>query len=162
MQAKFSLAHAISACLALTIGGIAGAAADPGTDAFHLSRAELLAKVSKTTEGLATSTLPTGPDATVIDVRREKSGEVEVHKAKDDILVAHSGRATILVGTEVDGSKETTPGEWRGGEIRQPRRFEMKPGDVLWIPAGLPHQVIVSRGSAFNYLAFKFNARPVP
>ena len=34
-------------------------------------------------------------------------------------------------------------------------RFEVGPGDVLWIPAGLPHQVLVPRGGDLNYLAIK-------
>jgi len=32
----------------------------------------------------------------------------------------------------------------------------MSPGDVLWIPAGLPHLVVVPARGAFDYVAFKY------
>jgi hypothetical protein len=35
----------------------------------------------------------------------------------------------------------------------------MGPGDVLWIPAGAPHQSLVPKGGDFRYLAFKFEAK---
>jgi quercetin dioxygenase-like cupin family protein len=38
--------------------------------------------------------------------------------------------------------------------------YNLAPGDVLWIPAGIPHQVRVPTGSAIEYLVFKFNATP--
>ena len=162
MAAKFPLIQIITAIVICTIGGVTTAYADPAADAVHLSRAELMAKVAKASGGIAVSPLPTGPDATVLDVHREKSGEVELHKTKDDVIVAHAGHATILVGTEVEGAKETTPGEWRGGSMKEPRHFAMSPGDVMWIPAGLPHQIVLPPGSTFNYLAFKFDARSAP
>src|SRR4029077_7368811 len=107
MSAKFRLMPVITAIVLWTIGDVTHAHADPATEAFRLSRAELLAKVAKTTDGISGTLLPTGPDATVIYPRREKSGVVELHKTKDDVFVAHDGHAVVLVGTEVEGSKET-------------------------------------------------------
>lgn len=127
----------------------------------HIARADLAAKVAKTSDGLGVATLPTGPNAVAIQVRREKSGEAEVHDAVEDIFVAQSGRATVVVG-KVTGARNTAPGEWRGGTIEESARYDLAPGDILWIPAGLGHQTLVPKGKSFNYLAMKFPAKPTP
>ncbi len=90
-------------------------------------------------------------------MRRDRSGEVELHETQNDVFVAHAGRATVLVGGEVTGHRQTTPHEWRGGSISGATSYPMAAGDVLFIPAGLPHQVIVQKGGTFSYLAFKSN-----
>jgi mannose-6-phosphate isomerase-like protein (cupin superfamily) len=121
-----------------------------------MTSAELAKAVAKTTDGLATSPLPTGPRGpAVILARREQTGEVEMHENFNDVLVVRDGRASVLVGGKVEGQRQATPGEWRGGKISGAESYALAPGDVLWIPAGLPHQVIVPKGGAFTYMAFK-------
>jgi uncharacterized RmlC-like cupin family protein len=137
------------------IAGAPSLAAEPG-GAFRMSAAELDKAVAKTTDGLATSQLPTGPRGpAVIVARREQTGEVEVHDDLNDVLVARSGRASVLVGGKVEGQRQVSPGEWRGGKITGAQTYPFAPGDVLWIPAGLPHLVVVPKGGAFTYMAFK-------
>lgn len=123
----------------------------------RLSAAELRQAVAKTKDGLATSPLPTGA-ATVIMARRERTGEIELHMGQNDALVANAGHATVLVGKTVEGNREVSPGEWRGGTMSGAKSYAMAPGDVLWIPAGLPHQVIVPARGAFDYIAFKYHS----
>ena len=31
---------------------------------------------------------------------------------------------------------------------------------MIWIPAGLGHQIVVPPGGSFDYLAIKFDAKP--
>jgi mannose-6-phosphate isomerase-like protein (cupin superfamily) len=151
--------HAAAALLgSLALGPVA---AEQKQNPVRIPHAELLGQVAKTKNGLATSTLPTGPNALAIEVRREKSGDVEIHDTVEDIFVAQTGRATVIVGT-AQGYANTGAGEWRGGTIKESARYELAPGDVLWIPAGLPHQMLLPPGKAFNYLALKFNAKPAP
>jgi quercetin dioxygenase-like cupin family protein len=57
----------------------------------------------------------------------------------------------------VTGNRQTAPGEFRGGTISGGRDYQLAPGDILWIPAGAPHQV-TPKGGDFRYLAFKFPA----
>ena len=110
--------------------------------------------LTKLTDGSATSPLPMG-NTTVIAVRRAKSGLPESHAALDDVLVGQKGTpVTILLGGTLTGSKEISPGEARGGEITGARRVTFGPGDIIKIPAGLPHQMVVTKGE-FRYLAFK-------
>lgn len=149
--------------LAVAVGSAALGAVLPAAaqkkDPVRLSRAELAARVAKTDAGLAVSPLPTGPNAVAIQVRREASGEVEVHDLQEDILIAQEGRATVVFGTAT-GARQTTPGEWRGGTITETARHELAPGDILWVPVGLAHQMLLPPGGSFNYLALKFPAKP--
>jgi mannose-6-phosphate isomerase-like protein (cupin superfamily) len=145
----FTLAGLVLFAAALTIAG-------ERSGPFHLSAAEIEKLVAETTDGLAVSRLQTGSRGPVVVVaHREETGDVEMHENFNDIFIAHSGRASVLVGGEVKGQRHTAPGEWQGGKITGAQTYLLSPGDVLWIPAGLPHQVIVPAGGAFTYMAFK-------
>lgn len=147
---------AIGAGAALLLASVSGAAAAQDARPQRLTAAELQASVAKTKDGLATAQLPTGARGPVVVVaRRDVSGEAEVHNGMNDVFVVSAGRASVLVGGRIDGHRQTAPGEWRGGKIVGAENFEIGPGDILWIPAGLPHQVIVPPGRTFTYMAFK-------
>jgi mannose-6-phosphate isomerase-like protein (cupin superfamily) len=150
-----------AALAALALTAPAQAQTRPDGQPARLSAAELRATVAHVQDGLATHPLPTGA-ATVLMVRRERSGEVELHMAQNDVFVAHDGHATVLIGDSVAGDREVSPGEWRGGKLSGGRSYSMGPGDVLWIPAGLPHQVVLPRGGSFNYLALKYASAKRP
>ncbi len=122
----------------------------------HVSAKDLAALVAKTTDGTAVAQVPTGPGAQMVAARREKTGEAEVHANFADQFIVQSGKATVLVGGKLEGGRETAPGEWRGGRIDGATRYELSTGDVLFIPAGVPHQTVVPSGGAFTYLVAKF------
>ncbi|MEP6494897.1 MAG: hypothetical protein ABJF01_19580 [bacterium] len=71
-----------------------------------------------------------------------------------------TGSGALLSGGTAGGAKESTPGEWRGGAIRGGTRRPLRPGDVVVIPAGVPHQMLLDRGQRIAYLAFKIAAAP--
>lgn len=145
----------IAAAFALA-AGLANAADEP----HHLSAAQLAAMVVNAKGVVTTTPVPTGPGATVLMVRRHGAGEVEVHDHLNDEFVVRAGHAVVRVGGTVAGNRQTAPGEWRGGEITGGNFYRLSPGDVLWIPAGQPHQTLVGKGAAFDYLAIKFEAKP--
>jgi mannose-6-phosphate isomerase-like protein (cupin superfamily) len=143
----------------LLIALASAAAAQSGGEAVYVPAAKLTAMVAKTKDGSVSAAVPTGPGTTLLTAHRDADGLVEVHTKLNDEIVVRSGQATFLVGGKVEGDKETAPGEWRGGKISGGHAYAMGPGDVLWIPAGAPHQVVSPKGD-FYYLAFKFEARP--
>ncbi|HEY2752669.1 cupin domain-containing protein [Phenylobacterium sp.] len=149
----------LGAFLAMALAFPAGAQAPD--EGHYVSAAELAGLVEKPKDGLATAPVPTGPGATVLAARRDGPGEVEVHERLNDEFVVQAGHATARVGGKVTGNRRTAPGEWRGGTIAGGRSYQLAPGDVLWIPAGSPHQV-TPKGGTFRYLAFKFEAKPTP
>ena len=147
-----------TALLAIVL--LAAPASSLAQDAPHyLSAKDLAARVATTKDGLVNSALPTGPGAQVLIVRRERTGEVEVHARLADQFIVQSGTAVVLVGGQVSGDRETGPGERRGGQITGATPYPVGPGDTLWIPAGLPHQVTLPSGGSFTYMVDKY-AKP--
>jgi hypothetical protein len=65
------------------------------------------------------------------------------------------GGLKITVGGQVTGNRETAPTECRGGEISGGTDYSLARGDVLFIPAGLPHKVLVSPKSSITYMTVK-------
>ena len=86
---------------------------------------------------------------------REGSGEAEYHEKQADIFVVQSGEATLVYGgTLVDG-KTTAPNEMRAPSISGGMEKKIAAGDVVTIPARLPHQVKLSTAKEFTYLVVK-------
>jgi ribosomal protein L16 Arg81 hydroxylase len=95
----------------------------------------------------------------VLVVERTSTGDAEVHMDWNDIIVVQQGHAKFLVGGQIKGNHETSPGEWRGGEMTGAKEYSLARGDLLLIPVGLPHKAIVTDG-AFTYLAIKTRKAP--
>jgi mannose-6-phosphate isomerase-like protein (cupin superfamily) len=87
--------------------------------------------------------------------RRDTSGVHERHEAFTDIFVVQRGRARLLYGGTVEGERAESAGEWRGGTIRGGTEAELKPGDIVVIPAGIPHHLLLQPGESFYYFVFK-------
>lgn len=71
--------------------------------------------------------------------RREGPGMVEVHTRDTDIAYVLQGSATLVTGGTAVDLKTTGPEELRGSEIQGGEARELKPGDVVIIPNGIPH-----------------------
>jgi mannose-6-phosphate isomerase-like protein (cupin superfamily) len=121
---------------------------------------QLEAKVAHTVNGAVNSEIPSGPGSTILIIRRDKDGEAEVHKNMNDIIMIKKGHAKILVGGEVSGNHEIKPTEWRGGEISGGTAYTLAPGDLLFIPAGIPHKVLVAPKATITYLTVKIPTQP--
>lgn len=144
------------AVIALAFAGTAAADA-PDAPRFA-SAGELQAKVARTTDGLATAPLPTGPGGIVVFAHRTRSSEAEIHMNLNDEIIVESGKGTMLVGGRIDNGREVSTGEWRGGTLSGGRGFVLTAGDTLWIPAGMPHRLVLSDGGDIRYFAVKFRA----
>ena len=86
---------------------------------------------------------------------RDKDGRAELHKTKADVMVIQSGTATLVFGGEVIDPTPTAPNEIKGSGIRDGQRRTVSPGDVIEIPAGLPHQFLLTPGTQITYLVVK-------
>jgi glc operon protein GlcG len=71
--------------------------------------------------------------------RRDGAGLAEIHATETDIFHVLEGRATVIVGGEVVGGRQTAPNEIRGASLRGGETRELRAGDVLTIPRGTPH-----------------------
>jgi len=70
---------------------------------------------------------------------RDKAGVVEVHEKDADIIYVLDGSATLVTGGEVVGAKVIAPGEIRGTEVKGGETRTISKGDVIIVPAGIPH-----------------------
>jgi quercetin dioxygenase-like cupin family protein len=64
---------------------------------------------------------------------------VEVHTQEADLFYVIDGTATQVLGGTVTGGKETGPGQIRGATIEGGKTYHLSKGDVMWVPAGVPH-----------------------
>ncbi len=86
---------------------------------------------------------------------RERDGEAELHETQADFFVVESGAATLVVGGQVVDPKTTAPGEVRGPSIKGGERKALAAGDIVHIPARVPHQLLVPAGKEFTYFVVK-------
>ena len=71
--------------------------------------------------------------------RREAPGMAEIHTKDADIVYVLDGTATLITGGTAVEAKTTAPDELRGAAITGGDTRELKKGDVVIIPAGVPH-----------------------
>jgi glc operon protein GlcG len=71
--------------------------------------------------------------------RRDAPGVPEVHDRETDVVYVLDGAATLVVGGTVVDPVVTEPGQVRGRAIAGGERRRVRAGDVLVIPAGVPH-----------------------
>jgi len=90
-------------------------------------------------------------------IRRDQSGDPEVHERWTDFMIVEEGEASILYGSKLEGSRETTPGEGRGGKIIGGDTMKLSRGDVVVMPAGLPHQLLIEKDQHFEYFVTKIS-----
>lgn len=72
--------------------------------------------------------------------RRETPGEVEYHAHTVDVMHVVRGAATVLTGGEMVGVRSAGDGELRADSLTGGHAHELSAGDVLAVPAGVPHQ----------------------
>ncbi len=86
---------------------------------------------------------------------RTSSGGGEVHKHFNDIFYVVSGSATLITGGELVDPKEASEGEMRGTQIKNGKSQTLSPGDIVHIPAGTPHQLIIPKGTTYECVVVK-------
>jgi mannose-6-phosphate isomerase-like protein (cupin superfamily) len=71
--------------------------------------------------------------------RREAPGMAEIHTKDADIVYVLDGTATLVTGGTAIDAKMTAEGELRGTAINGGDTRQLKKGDVIIVPAGVPH-----------------------
>jgi glc operon protein GlcG len=72
--------------------------------------------------------------------RREGPGEVEYHAHTVDVMHVVQGTASVVTGGEMVGVRSAGDGELRAESVTGGHAHDLSAGDVLAIPAGVPHQ----------------------
>jgi mannose-6-phosphate isomerase-like protein (cupin superfamily) len=94
-----------------------------------------------------------------INVRIVKEGDAPlVHASSMDIWVTTAGTATAITGGQlVDGKKRPNVDDEAGSAIRDGVERALKAGDVLYVPAGVPHGFKDIKG--FRALLIRFDTK---
>jgi len=104
---------------------------------------------------VASEVVATEGNRTFMVAHREGSGLAEVHDKQADIMVISRGEVTMVYGGTVVDAKTTAPGETRGSGIKGGTEVKLGPGDVLHIPAKVPHQMKLAAGTQVTYFVTK-------
>jgi mannose-6-phosphate isomerase-like protein (cupin superfamily) len=86
---------------------------------------------------------------------RTTSGGAEVHQHYDDIFIVTEGKAVLVIGGSVLHAKTDSNGETKGSGIENGNSETISKGDVVHIPAGMPHQLRVVPGDVYGSIVVK-------
>jgi mannose-6-phosphate isomerase-like protein (cupin superfamily) len=89
---------------------------------------------------------------------REGDGSAELHETQADIFIVESGEATLLVGGTMVEPRTVKPHEVRGSSIEGGAIKQLAQGDIVHIPAKVPHQLKIASGKTFTYLVIKVDS----
>ena len=90
-----------------------------------------------------------------IRIYRDGTAQAEYHETQADVFVVETGEATLVCGGKLVDGKTTGPHEMRGSAIEGGTEQKLAPGDVVSIPAKLPHWVKVAPGKNIAYFIVK-------
>ena len=128
--------------------------ADHWSPAQLLERAKHLQQLAAE-KGSASETLEKYPHHYTMLAFRNRSGGGEEHQNFADLFYILDGHATLVTGGEVVEPKSTGPGETLGSSVKGGSRQELKAGDIVHIPAGMPHQMVLADGDTVTYFVVK-------
>ena len=90
---------------------------------------------------------------------RDGDGYPEQHDNVVDVVIVQSGEGTLVLGGKMVNPKASNgAGEFIGTSIEGGERHLLGAGDVVHIPAKIPHSFLVPRGKHITYVLVKFPA----
>ncbi len=117
--------------------------------------AKLLIAAKASPAGMALDTFDDFGSSKGLLVVRIRTGESELHQQWADQMIVTKGTLTLVTGGTMQGDRPTAPGEIRGTGIEGGKEIILHAGDIVHIPAGIPHQVKLAPDTTVTYIAFK-------
>jgi mannose-6-phosphate isomerase-like protein (cupin superfamily) len=125
------------------------------TEDMRTSGKSLAAQAASDLHHAASQPLSDFPHELFMLAHREADGQPELHETQADVFVVESGSATLVVGGTLLDAETTAPHEKRNGTIQGGTRQKLSPGDVVRIPANMPHQLVLDGAPEFTYFVIK-------
>ena len=123
----------------------------------------LRAQAEASRTGAASETLEKYPQHFTMLAYRNQSGGGEVHARFADVFLIESGSATLETGgTVVDPKVDDATGETRGAALANSRAQQLHAGDIVHIPAGVPHRMRLEPGATVLYFVVKVQESRTP
>jgi quercetin dioxygenase-like cupin family protein len=146
--------------------GLAGAAQAQGADPTSFANAaEVKAQAAATLAGMKPGQgfawkplLRAGETVAAIEVWK-KPGKPAVHPDQAEYATVLEGRGTLISGGTLAEAKTTKPDLIEGSRIEGGTTRALAPGDVILVPAGVPHWFGIE-GERLILLGTKIPARP--
>ena len=90
---------------------------------------------------------------------RDADGLPEEHDKIVDVVMVHSGEGALMLGGTMSGKKgSVATGEYLGTALVGGQVHPLAAGDIVHIPAGVPHSFLVAAGHHITYVLLKFPA----
>jgi mannose-6-phosphate isomerase-like protein (cupin superfamily) len=90
---------------------------------------------------------------------RTVSGGAEIHAHWDDLMIVEQGRATLVTGGTIIGGETDSSGETKGTKIDGGQSQTIAAGDMVTVPAGTPHQILLDPNVIYGAVVIKVFTR---
>lgn len=145
-----------AALLLFTMGAYPQAMkSDHWSPAQLMQRAQHLKQLAAQGDGSASETLEKYPHHYTMLAFRSHSGGAEQHQNFADLFYIVDGQVKLVTGGTIAEAHTTGPGEIRGASVQGGSTQQLKAGDVVHIPAGMPHQMLLPPGGTLTYFVVK-------
>lgn len=124
------------------------------SDEFRHQGEELLAQAAKA-NGTSLAPLMRLPNQYTMLITRTSSGGAELHNRWCDYLVVLDGEGVELTGGSMVDRHDEADGEVRGTRLDGAQSHTLHKGDIIFIPAGTPHQTIEPPGKSITIFVIK-------
>lgn len=131
------------------------ATADHWSPPVLLERAAYLKKLARYGNGSASEIIKEYPHYSVGLSFIGRSGDAEVHMAHACMFQTLAGAATLVTGGTVVRPRSAGSGEIVGISIEGGTRQELRQGEIVHVPAGVPHQFLIAGEKSIAFLVVK-------
>jgi hypothetical protein len=124
---------------------------------FQQLETKLVDSAKKNPKGVGLAPIDDWGTYNTLLVVRVHTGEAEQHQLWADQMVIQKGTVTLVTGGTIlePNPVPNQAGEVRGTSIQGGKEIVLHPGDIVHIPASLPHWVRLAPGTTATYLVFK-------
>jgi len=152
---KLTIPSLVFAASVLPFAGAQTLTVDHLTQSQLIEKAQELNAKGQGSEGAVSSKLNEYPNSFTMIALRSKNGGAEIHENYADFFFVARGSAKLLTGGTVQDGKTVIPGEARGKSVLNGVETTLNQGDIVHIPATVPHQLLLPQGGTFLYFVIK-------
>jgi mannose-6-phosphate isomerase-like protein (cupin superfamily) len=122
-----------------------------------LERAAYLRKMARFGDGSASETIRECAQHSVQLVFHSRSSEAHLDQSLAHLMVVLSGAATLVTGGKIVRPRTGAQGQTLGDAIEGGGEQQLRPGDVVHIPAAIPHQLLIAGDKSIALLVVKMS-----